>query len=124
MKLRLRWFVVVFTWLTGILISQDILAQHDFAAGTERTAASFVKSVEVFPNPAVDYVHLRIEQADVAKIQFSVHNIIGNKMEVESELLNDHELRVRVKDFAIGYYLISVKDTESNLSGIIKFVKK
>ena len=124
MKLRLRWFVVVFAWLSGILISQDILAQDSFDTQPEFTVASFVKSVQVFPNPAVDYVHIRVDHADIAKVQFTLHNIIGNRVDVESEVIDQHELRIRVKDLSIGYYLISLKDTESNLSGTIKFVKK
>ncbi|HEY3402959.1 MAG TPA: T9SS type A sorting domain-containing protein [Ohtaekwangia sp.] len=123
MKLRLRWFAVLFAGVVAILISQELFAQS-YPVEAERTTASLIKSVQLFPNPAVDYVHIRIEQVDISKVRFSLHNLIGNKQEVEYEVMDEHELRIKVKDLAMGYYLITVNDMETNLNGTFKFVKK
>ena len=53
-----------------------------------------------------------------------MHNVIGNTMELESEVLDEHEIKLRVKDLATGYYLISLKDERLNVSGTYKFLKR
>lgn len=124
MKLRLRWIVVLFAWVAGVLVSQDIFAQDDFGTQPEQTTASIIKSVKLFPNPAVEYVHVRIEQVDISKVKFQLHNIIGNTVDVESEVVDQHELRLRVKDLPVGYYLVTIKDAETSMNGTFKFVKR
>jgi hypothetical protein len=82
------------------------------------------KGVEIFPNPAVEYVHIRFEHLLANDIQLTVHNIIGNEIQIETELVDEHEVRVRVKDFTAGYYLLAVKDNEKKFTGIYKFLKR
>lgn len=124
MKLRLRWIIVVFAWVAGILVSQDIFAQDDFQTQPEQTSSSIIKSVKLFPNPAVEYVHVRIENMDVALVTFQLHNIIGNVVNVESEVVDQHELRLKVKDLPVGYYLVSITDAQTRVNGTFKFVKR
>lgn len=81
-------------------------------------------SVEVFPNPATDYVYLRFDDLNANQVNVSLHNIIGNEVPVEREEVNAHEIRIRVKDFAAGYYLAVVQDEQSKFRGTYKFVKR
>ncbi len=83
-----------------------------------------IKSVEIFPNPATEFVNIKFVPPIANKVRFSVHNVIGNTMELESEVIDEHEIKIRVKDLATGYYLISVKDDRSNFSGTYKFLKR
>lgn len=80
--------------------------------------------VHMFPNPAVDYLHVRLEGVDVSKLQLAVHNIIGNEIPVEVEPVALDEVRIRVKEFPVGYYLLALRDEESNFKGTYKFVKR
>lgn len=122
MEIRLRWLIVgLFVTLAVVF---EIRAQESYVGQPEKVSVSIVKSAKVFPNPAVEYVHVQLDDVDVTAIKFSVHNLIGNKVEVESEAVNDHEFRIKVKDLSSGYYLISVKDTQSNQSGILRFLKR
>jgi hypothetical protein len=82
------------------------------------------KSVRIFPNPAVEFVHVRIDQFKAADIRLSLHNIIGNEVNTETEIVDEHEIRVRVKDLASGYYLLAMKDKDSKFTSTFKFVKK
>ena len=82
------------------------------------------KSVHIFPNPATEYVHVKVDELPAEKVQLTLHNIIGNEVEVEKEIVNEHELRVRVKDLASGYYLIALKDDDSKFRGTYKFLKR
>lgn len=83
-----------------------------------------IKSVSIFPNPAIEYVSVKFEAPVAKQVRLTVHNVIGNTMELESEVVDEHEIKIRVKDLATGYYLISVKDERLNLSNTYKFLKR
>ncbi len=68
-----------------------------------------LKSVRVYPNPAVDYVSLKFEQPLAKLVTLELHSIIGNSLEIETEAIDDFEVRIRVKDLPSGYYLVDVK---------------
>ncbi|HYC84198.1 MAG TPA: T9SS type A sorting domain-containing protein, partial [Chryseosolibacter sp.] len=78
----------------------------------------------IFPNPAVEYVHVRTVDVPASKIKLAVHNILGNKMEIETEIVDEYELRVRVKDLSSGYYLLAIKDEDAKFRGTFKFLKR
>jgi hypothetical protein len=83
-----------------------------------------IKSVEIFPNPATDFINVKFSTPIANKIRLSVHNVIGNTMELETEVIDEHQVKLRVKDLATGYYLISVKSENLNLSSTYKFLKR
>lgn len=80
--------------------------------------------ITVFPNPALDYVHVKIESVPAAKVKLDVRNILGNEMTIETEVMDEQTVRVNVKHFATGYYLLAVKDEETNYKQIVKFLKR
>lgn len=82
------------------------------------------KIVKVFPNPAVDFIHVKVEHAKAENLKLTLHNIIGNEMRIESEIVDEHEVRIRVKDLTSGYYLLAIKDDQSGLRTIHKVLKK
>ena len=83
-----------------------------------------IKSVEIFPNPATEFVNVKFTAPIANKIKLSLHNVIGNTMEMETEILDEHIIKIRVKDLATGYYLITVKDEHLNMSSTYKFIKR
>jgi hypothetical protein len=100
------------------------------AVGQVRDEAFFhnppdpIKSVEIFPNPATEFISVKFEAPIAKKVRLSVHNVIGNTMELENEVVDEHEIKIRVKDLSTGYYLISVKDERLNVSATYKFLKR
>ena len=82
-----------------------------------------IKSVKMFPNPAVDYLSIKFETPIARTVKLELHTIIGNVLEVESEVIDEFEIRIRVKDLATGYYLLDVKN-ENNQRGSFKFLKR
>jgi hypothetical protein len=83
-----------------------------------------IKSVSLFPNPAVEFINVKFEAPVAKQVRLTVHNVIGNAMELETEVIDEHEIKIRVKDLATGYYLISVKDERLNMSSTYKFLKR
>jgi hypothetical protein len=92
--------------------------------GISQERSSLSKSVHIFPNPATEYVHVKLEDLPAEKIKLTLHNIIGNQIEIETEIVDEHELRVKVKDLAAGYYLLALKDDEAKFRGTYKFQKR
>ena len=82
-----------------------------------------LKSVRVYPNPAVEFVTLRFEQPVARQVVLELHSIIGNSLELEREVIDDHEIRVRTKDLPTGYYLLNVKLSGSPHTAL-KFLKR
>ena len=93
--------------------------RDDFAS----TSPDLIKSVKLFPNPAVDYLSVKFEAPLAKTVKLELHSIIGNSLEVESEVIDDFEIRVRVKDLPVGVYLLDVKN-ELNQRGSFKFLKR
>lgn len=86
-----------------------------------------IHSVQLFPNPieqSEEYLSVKLETLEASKVKLTVHTIIGNEIPVETEPVDAHELRVKVKDLASGYYLLSVKEPQTRFRGTYKFLKK
>ena len=113
-------FVVILT-----AAFQRGLAQQSQPEEPMATHQDLLKSVHIFPNPATgEWVHVKVEQFPAAKVKLALHNIIGNQVDIETEVVDEHELRVKVKDLASGYYLLAVKEDDSNFRGTYKFLKR
>ena len=110
--------------MAGIAGSIKTVAQDQDSFPTRSERADLIKSVHVYPNPAVEFVYVKFDQANVQHITLTLHNIIGNEIQVETEAVDEHELKIRVKDLSVGYYLIAVRDSESNFRGTYKFLKR
>ncbi|MGC1244353.1 MAG: T9SS type A sorting domain-containing protein [Chryseosolibacter sp.] len=85
---------------------------------------NLTKSVHLFPNPATEFVDVQLDQFPALHVKLTVHNIIGNELQVETEVLDENLIRVKVKELAAGYYLLAVKDEDSNFRGTYKFLKR
>ncbi len=82
------------------------------------------RSVNIFPNPAVEYLNVKFDNPIAKKARLTVHNVIGNAVDVETETIDEFEIRLKVKDLPVGYYLLAVRDEESNSRSTIKFLKR
>ncbi len=118
-NVRILFFIFALT-----VIGTSAYAQKD----EFNTAGSYQfdtnKSVSIFPNPAVEYLNVKFESPIAKRTKLTVHNVIGNAVEVETETIDDFEIRLKVKDLPVGYYLLALRDEESNSRSTIKFLKR
>jgi len=121
MKSILYLLVLAISFTTSMGWAQS---RSEYSSFAERATADPTKSFQVFPNPTTDYIHIRNEQVEMNYLKLTLHNIIGNEMQVEVEVVDEHELKVKVKDLSPGYYLIAVKDDFSKFRGTYKFLKR
>ena len=102
-------------------VTQFAVAQaHDSFPPDHNEAAKLVK---IFPNPAVEYLSVKFETPKARTIKLTLHNIIGNTMEVETELVDEYEIRLRVKDLPTGVYVLAVKEDGAPQNSF-KFLKR
>src|SRR6478609_4085928 len=107
--------------LTGRVLAQ---APGGFSLEQSGERVETAKAVHLYPNPTTEFVHIRLESINIDHVKVTMHNIIGNELPIETEKVDDHELRIRVKDFDAGYYLLALRDDQSNFRGTYKFLKR
>ncbi|WP_276369721.1 T9SS type A sorting domain-containing protein [Chryseolinea sp. H1M3-3] len=118
--MKALYFTLILAFTIGSVSAQNP-ANYDFG---QPERLDIGKSVQIYPNPAPDdFIHVRVEHVNLSEAKVSLHNIIGNEMRVEKDLLDENTLRIKVKDLATGYYLISLNDDKQKLKGIYKFLK-
>jgi hypothetical protein len=104
------------------------IVAYAFSAKAQMKEEAFntdpAKVVQVFPNPAIDVVSVKFESALAKTAKITLHNIIGNVIPVESEIIDEHEVLLKIKDLPTGYYMITVKQEETNQRSILKFLKR
>ena len=116
--------------IIGLVFALSFSAMRGNAQVREEYAGvptSLSKAINIYPNPtneSSDYVNVRVAPFKSQNIKLSVHNIIGNEIPVEVEVVDEHELRIRVKELSSGYYLLTVKDHETNFRGTYKILKR
>jgi hypothetical protein len=121
MRLVKLFLIVILASTIQLVRAQSIHTDEQPMAMDQRDP---IKLVHIFPNPATEYLHVKLEHVAAAKAKITVHTIIGNEMPVETEIVDEHEIRIRVKDFVSGYYLLAVKDDDAKIRGTFKFLKR
>lgn len=112
------------TYILSLLLM--VAASAAWGQSSESASAAtmdVLKSAHVYPNPASDFVHLKFEQPVAREVSLELHSIIGNSLEVDAEVVDDYEVRVRVKDLPSGYYLLDVKKPGVSRTAF-KFLKR
>jgi predicted secreted protein len=110
-------------FIIWIVLLAVVLPAH--AQALREDKADIGKSISVYPNPATDdYVFVKMEDLDARHVKFTLYNIIGNEIRTEIEVLDQHEIRMRIKDLASGYYLIALRDDGTKFKGTYKFLKR
>lgn len=117
LSLILSFFLLLFLSGTAFGQNQDVIAYTP-----EKMDLS--KSITVYPNPATDYLNIKLSTLDASTAKITLYTILGNEVQVEKENVNEHEVRLKVKDLATGYYLIAVRDEQLQFKATYKFLKR
>jgi hypothetical protein len=124
--MRLVKFFLICIMAAASQIGWSQALPEEYAATSQERDPS--KSVRIYPNPATEYLIVKLNDFPAEKVRLTLHTIIGNQMDIESEIAEDENqekvIRVKVKDLASGYYLLAVKDDESKFRGTYKFLKR
>jgi hypothetical protein len=83
-----------------------------------------VKAIQLFPNPTTEFLTIKFESPAARKSKFTVHNIIGNEIDLEPEIVDEFEVRIKVKELHEGYYFLAVQNIQSGFKSTHKFLKR
>ena len=101
---------VLFILISFSSFSQDSDRKNDF--------------IDLFPNPAKDYINIKLtNDRKLEDCTFSIHSLIGNKMNLDSEVISDNEMRISIGEFNQGFFFLLVDDKIRKKRKIIKFLK-
>lgn len=79
--------------------------------------------IEVYPNPAIENIYIKIENSELEKVEFELFNIIGNSLDIQPEEISKNNFKIKVEEFPAGYYLLIVKDPITRFNQAFKFHK-
>ena len=79
--------------------------------------------IDVYPNPAQEFLVVQISNSNVDDLKFEIRSLLGQKMLVVPEDLGNGKYRFAVKDFAVGYYFMIVKDPRGAVQVAKKWLK-
>lgn len=120
MQLKRKIILVLSIALTYQVFAQDNFAKSPFQNPSDQNIAQ----IELFPNPAVDFVVVQISNNELRNPEIELRSMIGNRVNVDIEKISTNKYRVPLKDFASGYYFLIVKDEYSRFKKAIKFLKR
>ena len=99
--------------------SQDISLENRLA----NSSLSLKNKVEVYPNPAVEFLIVEIENSDLNSVEFEMYSLIGNKVTIQPEEIAQDKYKISVKGFSSGYYFLRIKDDKNRFEKALKFLK-
>ncbi|MFT4737715.1 MAG: hypothetical protein ACI8QD_001337 [Cyclobacteriaceae bacterium] len=111
---------IAFFLMTGAAISSQ--AQNLTLEAKIRTAPEI--KVDLYPNPATDYLTVEFEQSPGSSIQFELRSLIGTSIRISPENIGSNRYRIPLKDYATGYYFLIVKNESARYKKAFKFLKR
>lgn len=113
---------LVFSFMLMMLFAFQSQAQQGKELSAKNNGAQV--KVEVFPNPATNYLTVDLSKLSLDDPKIEIRNIIGSKMRFRSEDLGGKKQRLDVQDYPPGYYLVLVRDDKTKFQQTVRFSKK
>ena len=88
------------------------------------TALDEENRVSLYPNPAIDYIQVKIENSSLQEPTVMIYNIIGNPVEVNIRETEENTYLIALQQLPAGYYFVAIKDEKSYFRETYKFVKR
>ena len=118
---------ILLTITITVGFAQNIDQQEGYVGENNQlieSALDLKQVVEVYPNPAIDFLNIDVNSQELVQVEFEVYDIIGNSISVSPEKLTAGKYRVPVSDLHSGYYMLIVRDPYSRYRQIFKFGKR
>lgn len=108
-----------------LILAFSAVSQDASERAPENAFASVIQEnkIDIYPNPAVEFLVIQVSNSTLENIEFELHSIIGNQMSINVQDLGQGKFRIPVENFATGYYFVVVKDEEMRFKRAYKFLK-
>lgn len=99
---------VVYTTATGSngSVAQGVQQPYEISVVTGLENKKIDLSMSVYPNPAQDYLKLRIDNEELIKYQFHLLNINGNLLKKDN--VEAHETEINLQRLPSGTYFLKI----------------
>lgn len=115
--------LIISTFLVFALTFSVAVGQDFTETKLANANISLKPEVSFYPNPAIEFLIVEVSADQLKDAKFEMHSIIGNEMKIEPEKVAEGRFKIKVKDFAPGYYFLVVKDDKTHFSNAYKFLK-
>ncbi len=109
------------------LYGQKIIEKPVFDQGNAEVRLSINDEdgrIEIYPNPATEFININLSDANLSKAKFELYDIIGNKVDVEAQETKHDNYRISVEKLHMGYYVLIVSDSYGRYKKAFKFSKR
>jgi len=109
----------------ALVLSGAVYAQDSSMSAEKNPFAQNLQEnkIDIYPNPAVEYLIIQVSNSRLEKAQFEMHTLIGNQLSIQVEDLGNGKYRIPVENFSTGYYFLIVKDEATRFKRAFKFLK-
>jgi len=122
---KLLLFALIYFLLFGIATAQSAFSEEQSVSLPYLQDEQVItkNKIEIFPNPAVEYIYIKIENSELENVEMELFNIIGNSLNFDLEEIEKNSYRIKVEDLPPGYYLLMIKDPIKRFNQAFKFHK-
>lgn len=107
--------------MVGQIAGNSVLVE---SALVQQPTLDPINKIEIYPNPAVEFLIIQIQKSELQEIEFEMHSLIGNTIKIQPEEIGFDTYRINVKEFSTGYYFLVVKDEVTRYKKAFKFLKR
>ncbi|MGB3466352.1 MAG: T9SS type A sorting domain-containing protein [Cyclobacteriaceae bacterium] len=116
--------LIILTFLIAFASLSNGFAQEVSLENRLNNPTLTVKTnVEVYPNPAVEFLIVQISDSSLENVEFEMYSLIGNKVKIQPEQIGNDKYKISVKDFSSGYYFLRITDEKTRFEKAKKFLK-
>lgn len=115
--------VIVLFLIVGVLAANGQNTSAVELPDVGRQSMKKPLEVELYPNPAVDYLNITLSDPELKNPQFEMFTVIGSKLSFDIEKEGSTNYKINVQDFTPGYYLLIVRDPLTRMNRAFKFRK-
>lgn len=116
--------IILFLISSGLFAQDSKINNKSELPQIKKESLQISLDVELYPNPADEFLNVRLKNSNLKAVKIEMFNVIGNKMDVEIDQINANDYKVNVKEFNPGYYLLIIKDPMSRFNKAFKFRKQ
>jgi len=113
-------FILLVTSVSGVSLAQSDGELDRFAA----SAMDKKNVVSLIPNPAIDYIQVKVENSTLEEPRVKLYNVLGNEVEVTLREEEKGVYNIDISQLPAGYYFLAIRDEKAYFRETYKFVKR
>ncbi len=116
---------LILSILTIMFLTSGVVLAQQTAHVVNINGEQIVKDyqVQLYPNPSVDFLNIKSEGDSFSSVEFEIFSLIGNKVQLKAQKIDETHYRIPVSQYAAGQYILVIKDKSTRYRRAFKFQK-